>query len=71
MKWQAYWKAIAAFVSTVVVPGVVMWFQSGQPWPHDAAGWALWAATVFGATGGVAVSPPNSVIGKHEKPDSA
>lgn len=74
MQWQAYWKAIAAFVSTVVLPGIVMWMQSGQPWPHDAAGWTLWAVTVFGATGGVAVSPPNSPIvkaGKHEAPDSA
>lgn len=74
MKWQQYWKAVAAFFSTVVVPGVVMWIQSGQPWPHDTAGWVLWGATVLGATGGVAASPPNSVVakvGKHEAPDSA
>lgn len=71
MKWQAYWKAIAAFVTTVLVPGVVMWIQSGQPWPHDTAGWVLWGATVLGTTGGVAASPPNATTNKHEAPDSA
>lgn len=71
MQWQAYWKAILAFFSTVLVPGVVMWIQSGQPWPHDAAGWTLWAVTVLGTTGTVAAGPANAKAGKHEAPDSA
>lgn len=70
MNWQAYWKAIAAFVSTVVVPGIVLFIQSGQPWPHDVAGWVLWGVTIVGVTGGVAASPPNKTVGKHEKSDA-
>jgi hypothetical protein len=66
MKWQAYWKAILSFGSTVVLPGVVMWIQTGQPWPTSASGWALWAVTVFGTTGAVAGGPANKTAGKHE-----
>jgi hypothetical protein len=71
MQWQGYWKAILAFVSTVVLPGVVMWVQSGQPWPTNAAAWVLWAVTVFGTTGSVAAGPANKTAGKHEAPNSA
>lgn len=69
--WKTYWKAIAAFASTVVVPGVVQWVQSGQPWPHDTAGWVLWVATILGVTGAVAGSPPNALTkNKHEAPEA-
>lgn len=71
MKWQAYWKAILAFGSTVLVPGVVMWIMSGQPWPHDVQGWILWAATVLGVPTAVAAGPANKTVGKHEAADSA
>jgi hypothetical protein len=66
MNWQAYWKAILAFVSTVVLPGIVQWIQSGQPWPTSASGWTLWAVTVFGSTTVVAAGPQNKTVGKHE-----
>jgi hypothetical protein len=66
MNWQAYWKAILAFVSTVVLPGIVQWIQSGQPWPTSASGWTLWAVTVFGSTAAVAAGPQNKTVGKHE-----
>jgi hypothetical protein len=67
MKWQAYWKGILSFVSTVIGPGVVMWAQSGQPWPTNPAGWVLWAVTVFGTTGAVVAGPSNKTVGKHER----
>lgn len=70
MKLQEYWKAILAFASTTVVPGIVMWIQSGQPWPHDTNGWFLWAATILGSTATVAAGPANAPsAGKHEAPD--
>lgn len=66
MQWQAYWKGILAFGSTVALPAFVTWFQSGQPWPTTTSGWVLWAVTVFGVTGAVAGGPANKTVGKHE-----
>lgn len=66
MNWQAYWKAILSFVSTVALPAIVLWVESGQPWPTTASGWVLWAVTVFGSTTVVAAGPANKKPGKHE-----
>ena len=71
MKWQEYWKGILSFVSTTLFPALTMWIATGQPWPHDAAGWILWGVTVFGTTGVVVGGPQNKTVGKHERPSSA
>jgi uncharacterized membrane protein YeaQ/YmgE (transglycosylase-associated protein family) len=66
MNWQAYWKAILAFVGAFGTNVVVQLTQHAVPWPTNGGEWARFLVSVLGTTVLVAGGPSNKAVGKHE-----
>lgn len=43
-------KAVLAFLALLATNVATALVSSGQPWPHDRAGWLTFAVTIVGGT---------------------